>query len=219
MKIIGYKDIDRAIHSNNELVDDFKKIKEQFIRKYSIEKDILIYLLDSELSCISSAIGGNVKGKSFLDLGCGSTSYGEHVGYDNHMNISDGKKNRDFEPWIPRALHELGVHVIGIDIGSLDREEFEHYSLDLLKENALSVIPDHSIDHVYSKLLYSSPQLANMVSSRYYPDIASKVKDKAIPYWTIGDGERLAKTVLEQKLFHQIERVLKPAGTYLRFEV
>ncbi|MEK6830274.1 MAG: hypothetical protein AABY15_09225, partial [Nanoarchaeota archaeon] len=132
--------------------------------------------------------------------------------------ISDGKKSRSFEPWLPRALHEMGVHVIGIDIGNLDREEFEHYSLDLLKDNALSVIPDHSIDYAYSRLLYSSPQLANMVSPRDYPDIARKVKDQTIPYWSAGDGERLAGAVLEQKLLPQIERVLKPAGSYLLFE-
>ncbi len=219
MKIIELKDIGRASHSNNGLVDDFNKIKEKFIRKYSIEKDILIYLLDHELRYISSAIDGDIKGKSFLDLGCGSTSYDRIAGYDNFIGISDGKRSRSFEPWLPRALYEMGVHVIGIDIGSLEGEEFEHHSLDLLEENALSVIPDHSIDYVHSRLLYSSPQLANMVSSRDYPDIARKVKDKAIPYWSAGDGERLAGAVLEQKLLPQIERVLKPTGSYLLFEI
>ena len=46
---------------------------------------------------------------SVLDLGCGSMGNS----YDHDVI----QHARDFEPWLCRALHELGIKVIGIDSG------------------------------------------------------------------------------------------------------
>ena len=166
-----------------------------------------------KLHWVYEMTGGNLQGKTFLDLGCGSTSYDKYVGYDNWMGIPSS--SRTFEPWLCRVLHEVGVHVIGVDVGSLAHEEFEHYSRDLLSENALQEIPDHSIDFAHSRLLYDSPQLiTNMVKRKDFPQMAREVRANAL-YWSLLDQARLAERVLKSQLFPQIERVLKPTGVYL----
>lgn len=90
-----------------------------------------------------------LENKKILDLGSGCCPALDHFGNDK----------RTFEPWLCRTLNLLGAHPIAIDIGNLDKEEFEHYSIDLLV-TSLDFIPKKSIDIVHSSLLYSSPTLA-----------------------------------------------------------
>lgn len=222
MKITTYNQLhEKKISSEAQAL--LESIQDLLIHKYSNTSeglDVSCLLIRSDFERVYKATDGDLLGKTFLDLGCGSTSYNMNVGYDNYINKTSKYEydKRIFEPWLCRALHELGAQVIGIDIGDLNNEEFEHYSLDLLVENALAYIPDHSVDYAHSKLLYSSPQLAKIVRLHNYPQIVEEVKDKNHPYWTRGDQERLAERVLKQQLLPQIERVLKPEGIYFCFE-
>lgn len=228
MKIIT---IDQLKNRNNRIAEGdtlFDSTINAFILKYletntssdfgqALKLGFSPLSLKSHLKYVYRVTGDSIQGKTFLDLGCGSTSYDHSFGFDNYMNQTRGK-DRTFEPWLCRFLHELGARVVGIDVGNLAGEKFEHYSLDLLAENALACIPDHSVDYVHSKLLYSSPQLGNMVRKSHFPQIAEEVKDQSRPYWNVGDQEQLAERVLKQRLLPQIERVLKLDGIYLCFE-
>ena len=115
---------------------------------------------------------------TFLDLGCGSDPPIDHP--DNSPS------NYPHKPYLARTLTHLGVRVIGIDRGPLDKETFEHHSLDLMCPDSLSFIPSRSIDVVHSYLLECSPSL-----HREYQEI---------------------KKDLPQILFPQILRVLREGG-------
>ena len=63
-----------------------------------------------------------------------------------------------FEPWFCRILLELGAHPVGIDLGNLDQETFEHYQADLGQPGALNFLPDHSFDAIQDSRLFGSPE-------------------------------------------------------------
>jgi len=121
---------------------------------------------------------GNPEGKTVLDLGCGSVSCQD----DTIWGI---KLGRDFEPWICRALFEMGVNPIGIDIQDNSTEKFENYRIDLLQRNCLSFLKDDSVDVAYSYMLFSSPTL-------------------------LGKGYSL-----KANLIPQLERIVKPDGFFI----
>ena len=115
-----------------------------------------------------------IKGKRILDLGCGST--GSETGRFFGVRIKD----REYEPWFCRALLELGAIPVGIDIGDLSKEEFEHYQLDLAKPGALNIFPDHSFDGLNLKAFFDSPTLETRTSpaeiNAMKREIATKIK-------------------------------------------
>jgi SAM-dependent methyltransferase len=90
-------------------------------------------------------LGGSLRGKRILDLGCGNT-------------IEIDAEGRMFEPWLCRALYELFARPIGVDIGVI-HEEFEHYQVDLRKPDSLGFLPSCSIDLAIAHMLFSSPHL------------------------------------------------------------
>lgn len=102
---------------------------------------------------IYHVLNGGISQKRILDLGCGSY----HGTYE--FKEFDPKT---YEPWLCRALLELGANPIGVDIGNLDGERFEHYTLNLLLPNSLSFISDNSVDVAHADLLYDSPTLEQM---------------------------------------------------------
>ena len=159
-----------------------KEIMEIFRKKYSaserIIKDIIIKLKFERLEEIFGDLE-NLKDKRILDLGCGSRpridlskwaklvesnpsehndsgKYYQRMGsLVTNMDLVIGQ--RDFEPWLCRILVELGAKPVGVDIGNLEGEEFEHYQLDLNIEGALNIFPDKSFDAINMRLLLSSP--------------------------------------------------------------
>ena len=107
-----------------------------------------------------------LKGKRILDIACGSstskapafvfvnTPFGETRIPISH---TDGY-TAQFEPWFCRILLELGADPVGIDLGNLDGETFEHYHVDLGQPGALSFLPDRSFDAVHDSRLFGSPE-------------------------------------------------------------
>ncbi len=165
---------------------DFNKLHETIVSKYGEFDDFHIFRETiAELSLGLDILNGN---KKFLDLGCGARK-----GYDQGLSQETFKGKIDFQPILSRALHELGVKVIGIDYGNLDGEEFEHYSLNLLDENSLSFIPDYSIDIAHSSMLFDSPQLIKLSRCAFEKDTREKLKGVLLP---------------------QIERIVKPEGFF-----
>ncbi|GEM_PF-2851688 len=121
---------------------------------------------------------GQLNGKKILDLGCGSSLPKWAENYKQQLYSKDKDEayrtaadlirrgipeeltwGREYEPWLDRALFELGVSPVGIDIGNLHDELFEHYELDLTKEGALDFLPDQSFDGINMSQLLSSPTI------------------------------------------------------------
>ncbi|MBT3397981.1 hypothetical protein HOA55_01310 [archaeon] len=122
---------------------------------------------------------GSLEGRKILDLGCGSinSTGGEY----------SGPGRRGFEPWLCRAMHELGIDHLGIDVGGNPGEEFNFHQADLIQPGSLDFIGDHSIDIANASMFFSSPNLAGMPGNR-------RIWDNLLP---------------------QLERVVKQEGFFL----
>ena len=120
-----------------------------------------------------------VNGLRILDIACGSsTSKAPSFIFVNtpfgEQRISipsiDGY-TAQFEPWFCRMLLELGADPVGIDLGNLDRETFEHYHADLGQPGALNFLADRSFDAVHDSRLFGSPEFTAM-----FPNQADRLK-------------------------------------------
>ncbi len=120
-----------------------------------------------------------LRGKRVLDIACGSstskapsfifvnTPFGEsRIPIDS----KDGY-TAQFEPWFCRILLELDADPVGLDLGNLDGETFEHYKVDLGMPGALDFLPDHSFDAVHDSRLFGSPEFTGQ-----FPDLADRLR-------------------------------------------
>ena len=170
MEIIGWKDVATSTDLSREFLEKVRSSEflDKLIGDYGAFPKDEYYLKDgdgldvkynigiklcSQLSPIYHALKGNFSKKRVLDLGCGSAS-----GTYESMEFDP----KDYEPWLCRALSELGASPIGVDIGDLRGEVFEHYTKNLLLPNSLDFIGDNSIDVAHAGLLYDSPTLERM---------------------------------------------------------
>lgn len=144
--------------------------------------------MERQLGWILSGVRENLKGKRILDLGCGSTG----------GTIEAEELGHYYEPWLCRALFELGAYPIGVDIGNLDKEKFQTHSIDLLLPNALNMIPNNSIDIVHSRALFGSLELIEQAEQPGRPFLSHEVEN-----------------YLMEILRPQIGRILKPDGTFI----
>lgn len=115
-----------------------------------------------------------LKDKRILDIACGSstskapsfvfvnTPFGEQRIQISH---TDGY-TAQFEPWFCRILVELDAVPVGIDLGNLEGEIFEHYLVDLGQPGALNFLPDHSFDAVHDSRLFGSPEFTAQFPSQ-----------------------------------------------------
>lgn len=183
---------------NNETL--INTIAEKLQSKYNVEV-VPFHVLHLQLDNLKEAFGSleNVKGKRILDLGCGSVlptymkkggaEYYNSVDYERVADNFNSAGNsitvagkftsppgRLFEPWLCRALLELGAQPVGVDVGPLKGEEFEHYRLDLTQTDALSFLPDKSFDAINMRLLLSSPQLERMAGKAKRNDMKEELK-------------------------------------------
>ncbi len=90
-----------------------------------------------------------IRDRTVLDIACGSNSSRSPV---------TGKRTPEFEPWMCRLLVELGARPVGIDIGNLEGEAFEHHRVDLGVPGALDFLATGSFDAVHESRLFGSPE-------------------------------------------------------------
>lgn len=90
-----------------------------------------------------------IHGQAVLDIACGSNSSRSPV---------TGERTAEFEPWMCRLLLALGARPVGIDIGDLADEAFEHHQADLGVPGALDLLATGSFDAVHESRLFGSPE-------------------------------------------------------------
>ena len=90
-----------------------------------------------------------VAGQTVLDIACGSNTSRSPV---------TGRLTAEFEPWMCRLLAALGAHPIGLDIGDLAGETFEHHHVDLGVLGAMDFLRTGSCDAIHESRLFGSPE-------------------------------------------------------------
>jgi len=140
-----------------------------------------------------------IKGQRILDIACGSnTSQAPSFVY---IDTPFGEKKikipkvegytAQFEPWFCRTLLELEAQPVGVDLGDLEAEAFEHYPVDLGQVGALDFLPDRSFDAVQDSRLFGSPEFTAQFPER-------------------DDRHRIAQEIVRQE-----QRVLKEGGVVI----
>ncbi|MEK9157802.1 MAG: hypothetical protein AAB638_01300 [Patescibacteria group bacterium] len=141
--------------------------------------------IESWIVEVLSVFGGAdaIKGKRILDLGCGHVPTPEQMALiETNKSDPTGQSHseikrqgvydsvigtqREFEPWFPRAIKELGADVVGVDIGNLEGEEFEHYQANFHNIGALNFLAAKSFDGIHTDLLTTSPQFSTTETLR-----------------------------------------------------
>lgn len=154
MKVMNYSDVRKEkkyLHFLNQTMGITKKLTPVFDEKYYFggiypHANVCMEMsLIGNLPYILAMFDGNIEGKVILDLGCGSN------------NSRDGIVD-SFEPWLCRALYELGASPIGIDL-YISGEEFESHSLNLLDNPSFDFLEDDSVDMVNACKFFDSPAL------------------------------------------------------------
>ena len=146
---------------------------------------------------VLNVLNQDIKGKSILDLGCGSNGGTEE-------KIKYGSL---YEPWFSRFVYqniqELKLNIFGIDKGDLEREEFPHMQLNLLEEKALiNNFKKKSFDIITAFRLFNSPELEKEAYNRIEYNASKESSDK-----------------LMNILSWQIKEILKPEGIFLYYGV
>jgi hypothetical protein len=174
-------------------LDDRYALSQKIAREPGLEE--IIKQLASRIYQAYGTFAG-LKGRRIVDIACGSNSsrapsfifvdtpFGEQrisipakVGY-----------TAQFEPWFCRMLLELGAGPVGIDMGNLDGETFEHYNVDLGQPGALDFLPDRSFDAVHDSRLFGSPEFTTQ-----FPNQKDRLK-------------------IAEEIWKQEQRLLKPGG-------
>ena len=137
-------------------------------------------------------------GKKVLDLGCGS------------YNAENGGKM--FAPHLCRFLWYLGADPVGIDIGDLEIEPFEHYNVDLSQPGALDFLPDDSFDYVHSlNLIDDNPSptfYASLHGKQTFKDARQQLLSQACRVLK-KEGFLLLKKDIYQKHNGQLEQIFQ----------
>ena len=106
----------------------------------------------------------------------------------NVLEPHGGIPDPKYEPWLCRLLFYMDVDVIGLDIGNLRDEPFKSYSgIDLSEKDSPAMIPDNFIDIAH---------LSTLLSGHY-----------------VIKGSNGIST--HPTMENQLERIVKPKGTYL----
>lgn len=135
-------------------------------------REILKQLIGRLESAFSSLTA--LKGKRVLDIACGSNSskapsmvYIDSPFGETRIPVPHAHGyTSQFEPWFCRILLELGADPVGIDLGDLEAESFEHYPVDLGLPGGLDFLPSHSFDAVQDSRLFGSPEFTARIPDR-----------------------------------------------------
>ncbi len=172
-------------------LDDKYALSQKIVREPGLEE-----IIKQLVGRVYRAYGvfAMLKGQRILDIACGSstskspsfifvnTPFGEsRIPVDS----KDGY-TAQFEPWFCRILLELSADPVGLDLGNLDEETFEHYRVDLGQPGALDFLPDHSFDAVHDSRLFGSPEF-----TAQFPNQTDRLKIAA-EIWR--QEQRLLKT-------------------------
>ena len=125
-------------------------VRYQLASKIEAEPDIAAIMTEF-VSRLMDAFGplSAIRGQTVLDIACGSNS---------SRSPATGHRTAAFEPWMCRLLLELGARPVGIDIGDLADEVFEHHRVDLGVPGALDFLATGSFDAVHESRLFGSPE-------------------------------------------------------------
>ena len=154
-------------------------------------------IIEQMVERIVSAFGNmsGVMDKRILDIPSGSNT--SRAPASLSVNTSLGEQEMVpatkgytalFEPWFCRILFELGAHPVGVDLGDLEDEAFEHYRVDLGQAGALDFLSGDSFDAVQDSRLFGSPEF-----TAQFPNAKDRLKVAA-------------------EIWKQEQRVLKPGG-------
>ncbi|GEM_PF-5175526 len=169
MKILTYEELARSWEY------DYMVLKGTKTAEKCLEKELAAYIgrqLGTVLTAIRNPRGISVldhfRGKSIIDLGCGSKNTDDGIG---------------FEPDFCRLLHAIGIDVTGIDIRDNSQEEFKNRRVDLRDPHSLDFLDNHSIDVAHSKALIDSPTLLvpeSDLMATLVPQLERVVKPKGV---------------------------------------
>ena len=136
-----------------------------------------------------------IRGQRILDIASGSNTSRAPASLfvnsplgERRMGLAARGYTALFEPWFCRLLVELGAEPVGVDMGDLEGEAFEHYWVDLGQRGALDFLPDHSFDAAQDSRLFGSPEF-----TAQFPDPAERLR-------------------VAGEIWYQEQRVLKPGG-------
>jgi hypothetical protein len=156
--------------------------------QYTLPQNTL--LLEGSLLNLWNAFGGfeNVRNARILDIGCGSDSC-----YEARLLRQTDLRNTH-QPWLCRAIHQLGGIAVGVDCGLNQDEPFTIHTIDVTDSKALAFLSDHSFNAINMRLLLSSPDLAQRVNA---------------------EGRR----AIGQRLLAESTRLLAPSGKFICFDL
>ncbi len=163
LSTLGRGDAERALIANAITALDAKyDLSQKIAREPGVEE-----IIKQLMGRIAKAFGGfaRVRGKRVLDIACGSNTskaptlvdVDSPFGKQTISNSTEGY-TAQFEPWFCRVLLELGAEPLGVDLGDLTGEAFEHHAVDLGQVGALDFLPAHSFDAVQDSRLFGSPE-------------------------------------------------------------
>jgi hypothetical protein len=180
-------DYDRVRHVN------VRRIEPEYHAMWGGVGATIDYWIHRLLARILAVTGGRVEGLVILDLGCGST--GNSLDYEgspsNHGQLSI------WNPWLCRALHELGALPIAVDAGKLDdTEPYPHHGdVDIMETDLEALLGRRDIDLVHSHAFLGSCQMVE--TNRWEGSFREFYRRFA------------------DRVFPQLERVVVPGGVYL----
>jgi len=136
----------------------------------------------------------DLKDKRILDIACGSNT--SKMPGSIYVNTPFGEISLGgsrgytalFEPWFCRIVFELEALPLGVDMGNLEEEIFDHQKVDLGKPGALDFLPDGSFDAIQDSRLFGSPEFTAQFPNR-------------------ADHLKVAEEIVKQE-----QRLLKPGG-------
>lgn len=168
MKALHYDEISTVIKDNDLFAGDkllFSVCFDELKKKYDLlDNPHLSHLISEYVRFqwvkIIALLEKDWRRARILDLGCGSN--GIQTVENGYLHVP----GRRFNPWLCRVLYQEGIDVVGIDVGNLEGEKFEHYQADLLKNDITKLFGAKSFDLINACVLFTSPELEKRVTGR-----------------------------------------------------